>query len=103
MSAVTLAADMDVPATAQLLISGGLELNSSLSVAGDVQFVGTQTFAGSGDVALTGVLRPISGTLTITSISNKRVKGTFSFDAENVELTGEVIEVRDGEFDVEFF
>ena len=43
------------------------------------------------------------GSITITSLTDSRVKGTFTFDAESVENQGEIIEVRNGEFDVEFY
>lgn len=43
----------------------------------------------------------LSGTFVISSMSGGRAKGTFLFDAWNVEDHSEVIKVRDGEFDVE--
>ena len=43
------------------------------------------------------------GTLRITSWTNSRVKGTFSFDAHVLSDTTQTIQVRNGSFDLPFF
>ena len=43
------------------------------------------------------------GTLRITSMTDRRATGTFSFDAELRSQPGRVVQVRDGEFDIRLF
>ena len=60
------------------------------------------TFLSESENTVFGTNDDNTGTLTITSLTATRAKGTFSFDAENVlgGTAGTTISVRNGEFDV---
>ena len=45
----------------------------------------------------------LDGTLVIITMNDSGTRGTFSFDARNTEDEDDIIEVRNGEFNVQFF